>query len=163
MIRYLVNIFLSVLPTSKFFSFRRLLLGWAKVEVSDGVKFCGRAWIYGRGSLSIGAHTWLSPGTKVFTHVEAAIYIGAQCDIGPNVAFITGGHAIGPPSRRAGVGTANAIKIGDGCWIGAHSVILGGVSIGPGSVIAAGSVVTKTIPANTLAAGVPARVKRQLL
>jgi maltose O-acetyltransferase len=64
--------------------------------------------------------------------------------------------------RRAGEGVANSIEIGDGCWIGARSIILGGVRIGEGSVVAAGSVVTRDVPSNVLIAGVPACIKRKL-
>ena len=130
--------------------------------MSSRVCFCGRGWIYGRGVVAIGADTWLSPGVEIHSHVEAPIKIGANCDIGPGVEFIPGSHVIGGPMRRAGGGTAQPITIGDGCWIGARSIILGGVSIGAGCVVAAGSVVTQSVSANTQVAGVPARVKRQL-
>jgi maltose O-acetyltransferase len=132
------------------------------VELEPGVRFCGRGWVYGRGRLHIGADTWLSPGVIVYTHVDADIHIGERCDIGPGVEFIPGSHAIGRASRRAGTGTALPIALGDGCWIGARSVILGGVSIGAGCVVAAGSVVTHNVTPDTLVAGVPARAKRQL-
>jgi maltose O-acetyltransferase len=52
--------------------------------------------------------------------------------------------------------------VGNGCWVGAKSVILGGVTIGDGAIIAAGAVVTRDVPAHTLVAGVPAVVKRQM-
>lgn len=162
MIRHIVNFILAMLPPAGCFAFRRLLLRIARVGVSDNVSFCGRGWIYGRGPLIIGAGSWLSPGTKLYTHLDASIEIGAECDIGPEVSFITGSHRFGPAARRAGEGFAKSIVVGDGCWIGARSVILGGVSIGAGSVIAAGSVVTVNIPPHSLAAGVPAMVKRQL-
>jgi len=54
------------------------------------------------------------------------------------------------------------ISVGDGCWIGARTVILGGVTIGAGSIVAAGSMVAYDVPANVLVAGVPAKVKRVL-
>jgi maltose O-acetyltransferase len=79
---------------------------------------CGRGWVYGRGLLSIGNNTWLSPGVIFYTHLEAPIAVGSNCDIGPAVEFITGGHIIGFCSRRAGQGTAKPIVINDGCWIG---------------------------------------------
>lgn len=123
---------------------------------------CGRGWIYGRGSIRIGENTWLSPGVIFYTHLEAVIDIGADCDIGPGVEFITGSHLVGPASRRAGAGTVKSITVGDGCWIGAGSRILGGVTIGSGVVVAAGSVVTRDVPPNTLAAGVPAVIKKNL-
>ncbi len=102
------------------------------------------------------------PGVIIYTHLEAPIVIGANCDIGPGVEFIPGSHDIGTASRRAGRGTAHPITVGNGCWIGARSVILGGVSIGDGCIVAAGAVVTQNVAPHTLVAGVPARVKRQL-
>lgn len=112
--------------------------------------------------MAIGVDTWLSPGVVIHTHVEASIVIGERCDIGPGVEFIPGSHIIGTSSRRAGSGTANPILIGNGCWLGAKSIILGGVSIGDGCIVAAGAVVTHNVPPNSLVAGVPARVKKQL-
>jgi maltose O-acetyltransferase len=162
MIRHFVNILLSVLPPSRMFALRRQILRWAGVDLARGVAFCGRGWVYGRGHLRIGADTWLSPGVIAHTNVAAEIRIGARCDIGPGVEFITGSHALSGPSRRAGEGAAGTIDIGDGCWIGARSVILGNVTIGSGCIVGAGSVVTQSVPANTLVAGVPARTKRQL-
>ncbi|MFE8729811.1 DapH/DapD/GlmU-related protein, partial [Aeromonas hydrophila] len=61
-----------------------------------------------------------------------------------------------------GEGVALPISIGDGCWIGADVLIIGGVTIGKGVVVAAGSVVTRDIPDNVLVAGVPAVIKRRL-
>jgi acetyltransferase-like isoleucine patch superfamily enzyme len=104
----------------------------------------------------------MSPGVVFHSHTDATITIGERCDIGAGVTFIPGGHAIGSSERRAGAGFAKPIEIGDGTWIGAHSVILGGVRVGAGCIVAAGSVVTRNLPDNTLAAGVPAIVKRQL-
>ncbi len=132
------------------------------MRVARGVSFCGGGWIYGPGLLQIGKGTWLSPACVFHTHKKAGIYIGERCDIGPGVEFVTGGHIIGTVRRRAGEGTAKLIEIGDGCWIGARSIILGGVRIGEGSVVAAGSVVTCDVPSNVLVAGVPARIKRNL-
>ena len=76
---------------------------------------------------------------------------------------MTGSHAVGSSSRRAGKGEARKIIVGNGTWIGGYSIILGGVNIGDGCVIAAGSVVTRNVHDNTLAAGVPAIKKKVLL
>lgn len=160
--RHFVNIILSFLPPSRLFIFRRLCWRFVGIKLGQGVSFCGRGWVYGRGSLTVGDYTWLSPGVVFHTNTKASINIGNKCDIGPGVEFITGSHLIGSADRRAGEGTASSISIGDGCWIGAKSIILGGVAIGSGSIIAAGSVVTKSIPACSLVAGIPAVIKRNL-
>jgi len=162
MMRHLVNLFLFFLPPSRMFGLRRYLLRSVGIDLSVGVSICGRGWIYGRGEVSIGVGSWLSPGVVIHSHLEAPISIGAACDIGPGVEFIPGGHEMGDSSRRAGRGTAKPVAIGDGCWIGAKSIILGGVTVGPGCVVAAGSVLVSDVPPNTLVAGVPARVKRTL-
>jgi maltose O-acetyltransferase len=161
-IRHFINIILMLVPHSRMFAFRRFALSIGGVNINDSVKFCGGGWIYGRGKLCVKKDTWLSPKTIFYTNSEAKIEIGKKCDIGPGVKFMTGGHEIGPTSRRAGKAVSNEIIVGDGTWIGGYSIILGGVSIGKGCVIASGSVVIKDVPENTLVAGVPAIKKRDL-
>lgn len=162
MLRHFMNFLLCCLPPSRMFGFRNACLRLARVVLGQNVSVCGRGWIYGRGRLEIGDASWLSPGVIFYTHADVAITIGSRCDIGPAVEFVTGSHEIGDASRRAGKGTAAAIVIGDGCWIGAGARILGGVSIGNGAIVAAGAVVTRNVPANVLVAGVPARIKKEL-
>ena len=162
MVRHLVNIVLWFLPPSRLFALRRFLLRLADVRVGAGVSVCGRGWIYGRGQVRFGDGTWLSPGVVIFSHLDAPVVVGSRCDIGPGVMFITGSHEAGTAQRRAGAGTARAISVGDGCWIGAGTQILGGVVVGDGAVIAAGAVVTRDVSPHTLVAGVPAVPKRRL-
>ena len=78
------------------------------------------------------------------------------------MTFVTGTHEIGLSERRAGQGGAKPITIGNGTWVGTRAVILGGVTIGAGSVVGAGSIVRDSLPADTLSAGVPARAVRYL-
>lgn len=162
MLRHLINLILWGLPPSRWFELRRTCLNFAKVYIGKGSSFCGRGWIYGRGSLQIGSNTWLSPGVIFHTHLDAPIVIGSNCDIGSAVEFIPGSHCIGNSSRRAGTGIARPIIIGNGTWIGAKSIILGGVSIGDGCIVASGAVVIRDVAPNTLVAGVPARIKKYL-
>ena len=162
MLRHFINLILAWVPPSRCFGLRAFLLRCGGIEVGRDAKVCGRGWIFGRGVLHIGDGTWLSPRVILYTHPEAPIHIGARCDIGHGVEFITGSHEIGPTTRRAGNGFALPITIGPGSWIGAGSRILGGVTIGEGVIVAAGSVVTRDVPKNTLVAGVPARIKRDL-
>ena len=88
------------------------------------------------------------------------ITIGKNVFIGPFCGFYTATHPMTYEERNKGLERALPIKVGDNCWFGGNVVVLAGVTIGPGCVIAAGSVVTKDIPANSVVAGVPAVVKK---
>lgn len=92
------------------------------------------------------------------------INIGNHCMFGPNVTLATATHPIKASERcnEQGREYALEINIGDYVWIGAGAIINPGVTIGSGAVIASGAVVTKDVPPNTLVAGVPAVVKKQI-
>ncbi|PRD47047.1 sugar O-acetyltransferase [Sphingobacterium haloxyli] len=92
----------------------------------------------------------------------AAVIIGDNVMIGPNVSLFTAGHPVHPEPRIAGWEFAKPITIGDNVWIGGHAVINPGVTIGKNTVIGSGSVVTKGIPDNVVAAGNPCRVIREI-
>ncbi|MGX7653022.1 acyltransferase [Shewanella putrefaciens] len=160
---HLFNLVNLVLPSTRFFRFRAFFLRFFLSKIGVDIKVCGHCWFFGRGSILIGDSTWISPGSRFYSNENAYISIGSNCDIGPEVSFVTGSHEIGESSRRAGIGLAGSIEIGDGCWIGARTTVLGNVKIGQGCIIAAGSVITKDVPANTLVAGVPAVIKRELI
>lgn len=93
---------------------------------------------------------------------DTDIYIGADTMIGPNVTIIAGNHPISPKLRQKHLQYNLPVHIGANCWIGAGAVILPGVSIGDNSIIGAGSIVTRDIPANVIAAGNPCRVLRDI-
>lgn len=92
----------------------------------------------------------------------AKIKIGKNCFLGMNVSLICVSHEIGTSTKRAADNFYQDVTIGDGCWIGANSTILPGVTIGNGTIIAAGSLVCKDVIPNTLSGGVPARLIRYL-
>ncbi|AVT33969.1 maltose acetyltransferase [Plantactinospora sp. BC1] len=92
----------------------------------------------------------------------AVIEIGAAVQVGPNVQLLTPHHPLDPGQRRAGWEAARPITIGDNVWLGGGVIVLGGVTIGPDTVVGAGSVVTRDLPAGVLAVGNPARVVRPL-
>ena len=162
MFRHLLNFFLWTLPVSRFFIFRRRLWAIAGVDIGRDAKMCGHSWVYGRGHLAIGDRTWIGPGGLFYTHEHSVIRIGTDCDIAPQVMFVTGSHAIGNDMRRAGEGKSAPIIIGNGCWLGARVTVLGGVTIGSGAIVAAGALVTRDVPPHTLVGGVPARFIRSL-
>lgn len=93
---------------------------------------------------------------------DTHIYVGSCTMLAPNVTIATAGHPIAPPLRKHGVQYNAAVHIGRNCWIGAGALIMPGVSIGDNSVIGAGSVATKDIPANVVALGNPCRVYREI-
>lgn len=88
------------------------------------------------------------------------VTIGNNVMIAPNVSIYTAGHPVHHDARNTMYEYGIAVTIGSDCWIGGNSVICPGVTIGKGTVIGAGSVVTKDIPANVIAAGNPCRVIR---
>lgn len=92
----------------------------------------------------------------------AKVTFGDHVFIAPNCCFTTAEHPIDSEQRKAGLEIAKPITVGNNVWIGAGSTILAGVTIGDNTVIGAGSVVTKPIPANVVAVGVPCRVQREI-
>lgn len=93
---------------------------------------------------------------------NAPVTIGNDVMFAPNVSLYTVGHPLDPELRLAGWEQALPITIGNNVWLGGNVVVLGGVTIGDNAVIAAGSVVTKDIPANSIAIGSPCRAVRQI-
>ncbi|MCI4589833.1 sugar O-acetyltransferase [Sphingobium sp. BYY-5] len=106
-------------------------------------------------------------GNRVFINQNCTFYslaeiiIGDDVMIGPNVSLITSEHPVAPSQRHAFL-RGEPIIVEKGVWIAAGVTIIGGVTIGENAVVAAGSVVTRDIPANTLAAGNPAKVVRSI-
>jgi maltose O-acetyltransferase len=90
------------------------------------------------------------------------IRIGDDVQIAPGVHIYTATHPIDPEERKSGLESALPVVIEQGVWLGGGAIICPGVTIGANSVIGAGSVVTKSIPANVVAAGNPCRVIRSI-
>ena len=91
---------------------------------------------------------------------QGGITLGDNCLVGHNVVFATLNHGFAPEERQSMLPAP--IVVGRNVWIGSNSTILQGVTIGDNSIIAAGSVVTKDVPANAIVAGVPARFVRSI-
>ncbi|MDP9702953.1 MULTISPECIES: maltose acetyltransferase domain-containing protein [Rahnella] len=129
---------------------------------------------------SLGESCWIEPPLRVAygTHIhignhfyanfnltvvdDATVTIGNNVMIAPNVTLATAGHPIDPDIRITGQQFSLPIVIEDNVWLGTGVIVNPGVTIGRNSVIGAGSVVTKSIPPDVVAAGVPCRVLRPI-
>ncbi len=107
-------------------------------------------------------------GENVFINYNATfldgglVTIGARTKVGPNCQFLTPNHPMDYTDRRLPQETCFPITVGEDCWLAAGVTVCPGVTIGARTVVAAGSVVTKDLPSDVLAAGCPAEVKRKL-
>jgi maltose O-acetyltransferase len=110
--------------------------------------------------LSIGSDSMITGPLRI--DLGAAVHIGNHVYIGHDVAMLTVDHEIGPSSQRCGQHDRLPIVIHDGVWIASRVTILPGVTIGRGAVVAAGAVLTRDVPPDTLVAGVPAEAVRDL-
>lgn len=120
---------------------------------------CTLTTLYPQASIEIGERCGLSGNVIVAAN---SIRIGDDCLLGANAVIMDTDWHNSDPSKRNTAGPTSPVIIGRNVWIGMNAIVLKGVVIGDNSVIAAGSVVTKSIPANAVAGGVPARVIRQL-
>ena len=109
-------------------------------------------------NIHIGKQVFINMGCKF--QDQGGIFIGDGVLIGHNVVLATLNHAM-QPERRSDMLPA-PIHIGKRVWIGSNATVLPGVTIGDGAVVAAGAVVTKDVPANTVVGGVPAKVIRHI-
>jgi maltose O-acetyltransferase len=123
-------------------------------EVGPGCHFSGPGVILGECFLNREVHLDASGA--------ATITIAEGCELGPGTMLMTSHHEIGPASRRAGVPEPRSIVIERGCWLGARVLVLPGVTVGAGCVVAAGAVVNRDCEPHGLYAGVPARRIRDL-
>jgi maltose O-acetyltransferase len=155
----------SLLPNYSLCSTRAQLYRVGGCDIGAGVCMQGVPMLLGSGPaahrLHVRAGCIIAP--LVTFGLDADITLGSCVSIGPGTAFHTATHAIGFGSRRMQLATIpHGITIEDGVWIGAHCVILPGVTVGRGSVVAAGAVVTETVPSNVLISGNPAVVRDSL-
>ena len=110
--------------------------------------------------ISIGEDTFIN--ADVIFLDSATITIGSRVLVAPRVGFYTPQHPIEPEERAKGGEYAYPIVVEDDVWIGAGASILSGVTIGRGSIVAAGSVVVRSVPPRTIVAGCPAQIIRRI-
>src|SRR6478609_3876194 len=154
----------ETLPSSALFRTRTAMFRAAGVKIGAHSLIQGKMRLTGRGNpcelLTIGDGTLVTGGLHV--DLGAPVRIGNMVRIGHDVSLLTINHAVGPSYLRAGTSFFAEIVIEDGAWLASRCTVLPGVTIGAGAIVAAGSVVTRNVPPQTLVAGVPARVVREL-
>ncbi len=160
----LVRLIFAIFPPYTAFRLRVLflrLIGFSigkESVIFDTPTIVGESDIYSK--LIIGKQCRIGPGG--YFDLAGAIVIHDRTVIAPQVTIITGTHEIGDSAARTGPDISGDVEVGEGVWIGARCTILSGVHIGNGAVIAAGAVVTRNVPDNTVVGGVPAKVIREL-
>jgi maltose O-acetyltransferase len=112
------------------------------------------------GAISIGDGTFINVDAVMLDVMP--ITIGARCQIGTRVQLLTASHPVDPEPRRIGWEYGQSISIADNVWLGGGAIVCPGVSIGEDTVVGAGAVVSRDLPAGVVAAGVPARVLREI-
>jgi len=129
-------------------------------EVGEGTVLRPPLYVDYGSHIRVGARTFANYGLVALD--VAPITIGDDVQIGPNVQLLTPTHPVEAEPRRAKWEAAKPISIGDNVWLGGGVIVLPGVTIGENTVVGAGSVVTRDLPPNVVAAGNPARVIREL-
>ena len=139
---------------------RRALLEQLLGSIGEGTELRPPLYVDYGTNITVGARSFANYGLVALD--VARITIGDDVQIGPNVQLLTPTHPVEPEPRRQKWEAAEPITIGDNVWLGGGVIVLPGVSIGANSVVGAGAVVTKDLPANVVAVGNPARVVRRL-
>jgi maltose O-acetyltransferase len=139
---------------------RRQLLEQLLGGIGEGTEIRPPLYVDYGAHLRIGARSFANFGLVALD--VASITIGDDVQIGPNVQLLTPTHPVEPEPRRQKWEAAQPIVIGDNVWLGGGVIVLPGVTIGANTVVGAGSVVTRDLPADVVAVGNPARVVRTL-
>jgi maltose O-acetyltransferase len=155
------NLLVNVVAASAWVGERRRarLLRRAGMRVHPDARVQHGFWFFG-SAVEIGARAWINHGC--YFDSRGPISIGEDCDIGMQVMICTSTHEHGTASRRAGHYREQPVSIERGCWIGSRAVLLPGVTVGEGCVVAAGAVVTRDCEPHGFYAGVPAVRSREL-
>lgn len=152
---------IKILPALSFLHVRTMILRLAGLSIGHGTLVGGRLRVTGGATLHIGQNCWINVDCHIDT--SAPVVVGDGAALGHDVLILTNTHHIGRSSRRAGALRDGPVSIGDGTWLGARSVVLPGVTIGAGAIIAAGAVVVDDVEENTVVGGVPAHFIRRLV
>lgn len=162
--KLLAELLTSALPHLSCGYLRTLLWRAAGLRAGRRARILGALHITGQGAwqdhLTIGVGTLITGPLRI--DLQAPVHIGNRVSVGHDVMLVTSDHQVAGSSQRCGARFARPITIGDGAWLGSRCLILSGVYVGEGAIVAAGAVVTRDVPPDTLVAGVPAKVVRSL-
>lgn len=159
---WIYRILAVLMPESRCYWMKNALLRFAGAKIGKNVRIYSSVCITGVGGLEIGDDVHIGTRVVISTAAPGIVRIGSHVDIGPCALIFSGTHEIDIHGEHiAGNGCAKSVKIGDGCWIGAGAEVLPGVELPQSTLVAAGSVVTKSVSeSHSLIAGVPAVVKK---
>lgn len=155
LVTYLVN---NVFAGTRCFEIKRKLLNSAGYEIGEGSKVV--APLDCTAKLIVGKNCWI--GKNLIVHGNGIVIIEDNCDIAPEVTFLTGGHEIGTKERRAGKGIKYTVRVKSGTWLCARSTIGKNTTVGKSCVVAANACVMNDVEDNCLVGGVPARIIRRI-
>lgn len=139
---------------------RRELLADLFGQVGEGVEVRPPLQLDYGSQMRLGARVFINCGLVALDVADIAI--GDDVQIGPNVQLLTATHPVAPQARRDKWESAERIELADNVWLSGGVIVCPGVSIGENTVVGAGSVVVKNLPANAVAVGNPARVIRRI-
>ncbi|WP_455137690.1 sugar O-acetyltransferase [Thermophilibacter sp.] len=139
---------------------RHDILGELLGHLGEGVTILEPLYVDYGYNVAIGDGCFINHGAYLMD--GAPITIGDHVFIGPNFGAYTAQHPLVAEERNRGLERALPVTIGDDVWIGGDVKVMPGVTIGPGAVVGAGSLVTRDVPANTLAMGSPCRPVRAI-
>jgi maltose O-acetyltransferase len=160
----LAQILTAPLPIYVASRLRTSVLRMVGFRIGPGTMFFGNPVVTGDGDIlarfSIGEECLVSWGC--YLDLNDRITVGSRVGFSPEVAVVTSAHDTGSPDNRVGPLGGKPVVIHDGVWLGARCMIMPGVTIHEGAVVAAGAVVTKDVPAHAVVGGVPARIIQSL-
>lgn len=159
---YGFKLILKGLPPMAFFKLNNAILRLMGLEVHPSARIWSSLKVNGAVKVIVGENTFIGDDCT-FTGGDSLIKIGDFCDISSSVSIVTGTHEIDKSGLRiAGKGFSRDVYIGNRVWIGYGVIILGNLTIGDNVIVAAGSVVTKSLPSNSIYGGNPAKFIRAI-
>ncbi len=147
------------IPETSFFGAKRVLYRMCGVKIGKNTRICSSALIVPFGKVTIGYNVWIGPEVRIYCNEDSIVEIQNNVGIGPRAILQLGFHEFNPTGNRiiANEGTSSTIVLEDGSSIGAMAIILPGKRICKMAFVGAGSLVSKDIPAYSIAVGNPCK------